>query len=83
VNLKELHEELERRQQTYGPIEESWDEIGDLIERLVSSHDSAADRAVLTQMVMKLVRRKHSPQVGDHYDDLQGYTEILKRLKQR
>ena len=79
----EAHQVILDRERLYGPIASSWDEVAELTERLASTSDTPGERAVLQLLVVKLVRRKHSPENQDHYRDACGYLAIMARLKAR
>lgn len=76
----EAHELLATREQLYGPMATTWEQIAQLADQLTAPTDTPGQRAVLSMVVVKLVRRKHSPSNRDHTRDACGYLGILDRL---
>ena len=75
---------LRSRQSDYGDIVDAFDEVAELVEQILSPTDTAAQRAALTLVAIKLVRRKSSPENPDHARDACGYlgiVDVLERAK--
>lgn len=77
----DAHEILLAREQVYGPMTASWEEVAELAAKLAAPDDTPGQRAVLILIATKLVRRKHSPANPDHPRDAAGYLGILAELE--
>jgi len=78
----EAHAVVTVRENHYGSMGETFQLIGHVVELLRRDDDSPGEVAALTLEVVKLVRRKHSPDNRDHYRDGCGYWEGLWRARQ-
>lgn len=77
----EAHDLLVARERLYGPMASSWDRVAELVDLIAAPSDSPGQRATLTLLAMKLVRRRHSPENPDHIRDACGYLGILDRQR--
>lgn len=78
--LREAADLVQERQKLYGDMVESWSDVGQIVNLISSPEDPPSVRAVLTLIAMKLVRRKHSPEIRDHRLDLAGYVGVLDEV---
>lgn len=77
--LDEAKKIIESRGTSYGDAVETMTDAADILCALTGKDFDARD-VVLTQIVLKLVRMKHSPENKDHLIDIVGYSEILSRI---
>lgn len=84
--LKEADELVNKeRPSNYGPITESFDAIGRVLDEILTKEERQSIIAGVTSgsviikahIATKLVRNSYSPENRDHRVDIAGYTEIL------
>lgn len=81
--MTDIDKLLEEREQTHGDAETTYSMAGELFATTIvgSSKMSKAGQAMLFLIMVKVARGIQNPKHPDHWNDIAGYAQLIKRVE--